>query len=180
MSYSDMPTDEYHKYSFFVYFDKSMAWCETAISPLLTDWGYCSLTLSCRYITVSTAVHVPVVLPSSALCLGPRTNLFPMYSEIFMLGKFKHSMTVGFGTSFVPPCYIPCYFIVSKCKNIVTITKTTLAVTSKNSTQVIGLYNLMYVHKNGSIMMWPFLRSTVTQRNKITFTSAINLPSSKS
>ena len=36
----------------------SMAWCKTAVSPLLTHWRYCSLALSPRYVHLPhNAVH---------------------------------------------------------------------------------------------------------------------------
>ena len=39
----------------------SMAWCKTAVSPLLTQWGYCSLVLSHWYL-----VQRGAVIPRSA------------------------------------------------------------------------------------------------------------------
>ena len=40
----------------------SMAWCKTAVTPLLTHWSYCSLALSHRYVECtayqsSTCIH---------------------------------------------------------------------------------------------------------------------------
>ena len=50
---------------------KSMAWCKTAVSPLLTHWRYCSLALSHRNVKYGNDISVVLVTRWRWLFAGP-------------------------------------------------------------------------------------------------------------
>ena len=63
----------------------SMAWCKSAVSPLLTHWRYCSLTLNHRCENILIQLQVYYVWPSS---------LFNSYYLVYLekVVSLNHSM----------------------------------------------------------------------------------------
>ena len=88
----------------------SMAWCKTAVSPLLTHWRYCSIELNQRYlccwqlqhdIFVRWLITLPVESGFTSLCFeipsqGMSLFVWPFYENIIVdapllcITRYKH------------------------------------------------------------------------------------------
>ena len=90
----------------------SMAWPKTAVSPLITQWRYCSLALNLRYNRSPTHLHDPNTSWGQTIQVGVKSN---QVLKSLLISKFAICATIG-EQSDVPVLKCP-YYRLPDCKN---------------------------------------------------------------